>query len=98
MSKDESFVRELKAKGFDRVQLNATSANNFDPATVTAHTAVIMRADTRLAGQTKHSYTRIHSQTHARILRITRHAYLCVFRHGLGNPRNLYILESLDAA
>ena len=36
---DDTFVRELKAKGFGRVQLNATAANNFDPKTVTDGTA-----------------------------------------------------------
>lgn len=41
---DETLVRELKAKGFDRVQLNATAANNFDSTSVTPETAARLHA------------------------------------------------------
>ena len=39
---DDGFVRKLKTWGFQRVQLNATAANNFDPSTVTPDTAAIL--------------------------------------------------------
>jgi len=41
---DETLVRELKSKGFDRVQLNATAANNFDSTSVTPDTAARLHA------------------------------------------------------